>query len=124
MEEIIRCYAPVTALARRVVEDTELHGRQLKAGDQIALVWGSASRDEDRIPHVDQFQLDRSSSRHVSFGLGNHLCVGADLARLQLTIAIEEFLAKFESFEVPDDLQNVGWPRNAYAEIPIDVARR
>ena len=124
VEEIIRFYAPVTALGRRVVQDTELHGRQLKSGDQLAIVWASGSRDEDRVPDPDEFKLDRKTSKHLSFGLGNHLCVGADLGRLQVSIAIEEFLKKFQSFEIAGDLELVGWPRNAYTEIPLNAIVR
>lgn len=119
VEEIIRYYAPLLALGRRSTEDVEVGGRQVRKGDQVALLWGPASQDPERIADGSEFHLDRPLSKHLSFGLGTHYCVGAELGRLQLRIAIEEFLAAFDSFEVTGPTEKTSWPTNGYLKIPM-----
>lgn len=119
VEEIIRFYSPLLALGRRVGEDTALGGQPVKAGDQVAVVWAAASHDTAHLPDADVFRLDRPISKHLSFGLGTHYCVGAELGRLQLRVAISELLAHFEDFEIVGETVKTPWPTNGYLSIPL-----
>lgn len=119
VEEIIRFYSPLLALGRRVGQDTELGGRQLKAGEQLAVVWAAAGHDTTHLADADQFVLDRPLAKHLSFGLGPHYCVGAELGRLQLRVAIDEMLTLFDDFEVTGEPVKTTWPTNGYRSIPL-----
>ena len=122
VEEIIRYYPPLLALARNAATDVEVGGRTIHQGDQIALVWGSAARDEDQYADADEFILDRPPTRGVAFGLGPHYCVGADLGRVQIKIAVEEVLAAWPDFAVAAEPVKTVWPTNGYRSLPITIA--
>ncbi|MGE0223316.1 MAG: cytochrome P450 [Acetobacteraceae bacterium] len=101
VSEIIRWVTPVIHMRRTASQDTELHGRRIRAGDKIVLWYVSGNRDEDSIENPDSFIIDRARPRqHMSFGFGIHRCVGNRLAELQLKILWEEILARFPSIEV------------------------
>lgn len=121
VEEVVRYYGPLIGLGRRAVEDVEVRGRQIKAGDQVALVWAAAARDEDQFPEANTFILDRPPTRNVSFGFGAHYCVGADLGRLQLRVAVEEFLTAFPDFHLNGEIVRTTWPTQGIRSIPLAV---
>lgn len=123
VEEIIRFYGPLIGLGRRVVEDVEVGGRKIKAGDQVALVWASAARDEDQFDRANEFILDRPPTRNVSFGFGSHYCIGADLGRTQIRIAIDEFLKAFPEFHVEGDIERTIWPTQGIRSLSVVVDR-
>jgi cytochrome P450 len=100
VEQSLRLYAPVTALSRTVTRDTEVAGQQLKAGERILLLFGSANRDETVFEDADEFHLDRRDGRHVAFGIGPHRCIGSHLARLEVRIAVEEFIRRVPEFKL------------------------
>jgi cytochrome P450 len=95
VEEMLRWVTPVQNFARRVQQDTELCGKRLRAGEYVALFYGSANRDEAVFgPDADAFDVTRPDARrHLSFGFGEHLCLGASLARLEARVMFEELLA-------------------------------
>jgi cytochrome P450 len=101
VEEFLRAYAPVT-MARLVPKDCDFHGRQLKEGDWLLLPFPAANRDPAVFPDPDVVQLDRARNRHAAFGLGRHRCLGAHLARMELRVALEEWLARYPDFELAD----------------------
>jgi cytochrome P450 len=101
MEEFLRAYGPVT-MARIVAEDVELHGQQLHAGDWVLLPFPSANRDPEQFPDADKVLIDREVNRHSAFGLGIHRCLGSNLARMELRIALETWLARIPDFELAD----------------------
>jgi cytochrome P450 len=101
VEELLRAYAPVT-MARMVAEDFEFEGCPFKKGDWVLLPFPSANRDPEEFPDADSVVLDRAENRHAAFGLGIHRCLGSNLARLELRVAIEEWLARFPAFELTD----------------------
>jgi cytochrome P450 len=70
---------------------------------------------------ADRFVLDRPLTKHLSFGLGTHYCVGAELGRLQLRIAIEELLTHFQDFEIAGETVKTPWPTNGYLSIPLSA---
>jgi cytochrome P450 len=101
IEEFLRYYAPVT-MARLVKEDMEYLGCPMKEYDWILLGFPAANRDPVVFKDADQFIIDRAENRHVAFGLGIHRCIGSNLARLELRVAIEEFIKRYPTFELAD----------------------
>jgi len=102
-EEILRFESPVQMTARYAVEDGELAGRTVKAGDALLLFLGAANRDPARFPHPDRFDITRSDKRHVAFGYGAHYCLGAALAREELRIALAHLLERLPGLELAAD---------------------
>lgn len=103
VEELLRYEAPSPIQARYVTRDVVLHGEVVPAGSKIALLTGSAGRDEREYPEPDRFDVSRRMARHVSFGFGLHFCLGAALARLEGRVALEETLARFPEWDVDRD---------------------
>ncbi|WP_313806708.1 cytochrome P450 [Sphingobium sp.] len=101
VEESLRWQTPVIHFRRTALEDYDLGGKHIAKGDKVVLWYISANRDEDVIERPDEFTLDRKRPEtHLSFGHGIHRCLGARLARLQLNVLWEEFLARDIEFEV------------------------
>jgi cytochrome P450 len=101
VEELLRAYAPVT-MARLVAQDFDFHGHPLKEGDWLLLPFPAANRDPAAFENPDIVQLDRARNRHAAFGLGRHRCLGSHLARMELRVALEEWLARYPDFELAD----------------------
>ena len=101
VEEFLRAYAPVT-MARLVAQDFDFHGHQLKEGDWLLLPFPAANRDPAAFENPGAVQLDREKNRHAAFGLGRHRCLGSSLARMELRVALEEWLARYPDFELAD----------------------
>lgn len=98
VEEIVRMVSPVHSFARTVTRDTELRGRSLRAGEKVLMLYPSANRDEDVYQDPDVFDVDRNP-QHLGFGIGNHFCLGANLARMEIRVALEELLRRFPDME-------------------------
>jgi cytochrome P450 len=107
VEEFLRYYSPVT-MARLVKEDFNFHGVDMKKDDWVLLGFPIANRDPKAFEDADKFIIDRKVNRHVAFGLGIHRCAGSNLARMELRIAIEEFLKRYKNFELSDP-KGVTW---------------
>ena len=123
VEEFLRVYAPVT-MARLVAKDHDFHGCPMKVDDWVLLPFPAANLDPEVFPDADKVLIDRAENRHSAFGLGIHRCLGSNLARLELTIAIEEFIDRFPSFTLGGTEDDVTWsvgqirgPR----ELPVQV---
>lgn len=97
VEELLRAYAPVT-MARRVKGDTELGGCPARTGEWVMLSFPAANRDPEVFPNPEAVVLDREDNRHAAFGLGIHRCIGSNLARMEITVALEEWLKRFPRF--------------------------
>lgn len=102
IEEFLRAYAPVT-MARMVKEDVEIGGCPMKVDDWVLLPFPAANVDPAAFDRADEVLIDRAENRHLAFGLGIHRCIGSNLARLELRVAIEEFLAHYPTFELATD---------------------
>jgi cytochrome P450 len=107
VEEFLRFYAPVT-MARTLKDDFEFFGAEMKKDDWVLVGFPAANRDPAVFDDADTFIIDRAVNRHAAFGLGIHRCAGSNLARLELRIAIEEFIARFPKFELADP-EGVTW---------------
>ena len=125
IEELLRAYAPVT-MARIVSQDAEIGGCPVKQGDSVLLPFPAANRDPDVFENADTVIIDREVNRHVAFGLGIHRCLGSNLARLELRIAVEVFINRFPKFELADpgavtwSLGQVRGPR----KLPVRIVQR
>ncbi len=101
IEEFLRFYSPVT-MARIAKNDTEVGGCPIAAGDRVLMNFPGANRDEEHFDRADEFVIDRERNRHLAFGVGIHRCAGSNLARMELRIALEEWLAAIPDFELAD----------------------
>jgi cholest-4-en-3-one 26-monooxygenase len=94
VEEILRWTSPVMHMARIATRDVELHGQQIRKGEKVLLWYPSANRDEAVFADPDRFDLGRTPNDHIAFGIGEHFCLGAGLARLELRVMFETLLAR------------------------------
>jgi cytochrome P450 len=101
MEEFLRAYAPVT-MARLVAQDFDFEGCPMKEGDWLLLPFPAANRDPEVFDDADEVKLDRVDNRHSAFGLGIHRCLGSNLARMELRVALQEWMACYPDFELVD----------------------
>jgi len=100
VEEIVRWTAPIIHFARTATEDFELRGKTIKAGESVALFYPSANRDEEIFEAPGEFRIDRNPNRHLGFGVGEHFCLGAHLARLEMEVAYKYLLPRIEDVEL------------------------
>jgi cytochrome P450 len=124
VEEFLRFYAPVT-MARMVAEDTELGGCPVHEGDWVLLPFPAANRDPEAFEDADRFVIDRRKNRHAAFGLGIHRCLGSNLARMELRVAIEEWLRRVPDYELADP-EGVRWSTGQVRgprELPVRILR-
>ena len=108
IEEFLRAYAPVT-MARLVAKDHDFHGCPMKKDEWVLLPFPAANLDPAEFADADQVLIDREENRHAAFGLGIHRCLGSNLARLELRVAVEEFLNRFPNFEINGTEDDVVW---------------
>jgi cytochrome P450 len=107
VEELLRAYSPVT-MARLVTSDYEYAGCPMKEGDKVLMNFPAANRDPEAFEHPDVVQLDRAHNRHVAFGSGIHRCAGSNLARMELQVAIEEWIHRIPSFSLEEG-KEIAW---------------
>jgi cytochrome P450 len=122
VEEMLRYVSPIQHFARRVQRDTELAGRKLSAGEYVVMFYGSANRDEAVFgPDAERFDIARpNADRHLAFGFGEHLCLGASLARLEARVMFEELIALGPSFAFAGAPKKVASTLvNGFAELPL-----
>jgi len=121
-EEILRFESPVQMTPRLAVEDGELAGRSVKAGDALLLFLGAANRDPARFPDPDRFDIARGDNRHLAFGYGAHYCLGAALARQELRIALAHLLERLPGLELAVD--DVEWQATIDFRGPVSLPVR
>lgn len=120
VEEFLRLYTPYRGFARSARHEVELHGRRIRPGEAIALVYASANRDETVFPDPNSFQLRRPNIRqHLAFGRGPHMCAGVALARAELRISLEELLKQTSHFELCGELRMSGMPELGPISVPL-----
>lgn len=125
VEEFLRAYSPVT-MARVATQNTTLGDREVNKGERVVLTFPAANRDPEIFDDPEEIIIDRQKNRHIAFGSGIHRCAGSNLARMEMQVAITEFLAMVPEFEIEEGGE-VTWaggqvrgPRN----IPVTFARR
>jgi len=107
IEELVRHVSPVIQFRRTATRDTVLEGQRIRAGDKVVVWYSSANRDETVFADPHHLDLTRDTNPHVAFGIGPHFCLGAHLARLQLTAILGAMLARFPDLEIAGQVERV-----------------
>jgi cytochrome P450 len=107
VEEIVRWTTPVIQFCRTSTEDFELRGQQIRAGQSLCLFYPSANRDEDVFDEPFRFRVDRHPNRHLAFGIGEHFCLGANLARLEIKILFRLLAERLEHVELAGPMERL-----------------
>ncbi len=107
VEEVVRWSTPIIHFARTATEDYELRGKTIKAGESVALFYPSANRDEEIFEDPFEFRIDRRPNRHLGFGMGEHFCMGAHLARLELKVAYKYLLPRIQEIELAGPVERL-----------------
>jgi cytochrome P450 len=101
VDETLRWWSPVNSMARQAVNDVELRGTTIKAGDAVLLAYMSANRDEEEWgDDVDTWNVDRAASNHLAFGFAEHYCIGAHLAKREATVLVREMAKRWKGVEL------------------------
>lgn len=100
VEEILRHEPPVHHFRRTATRDLELRGQRIRCGDKVTMWYPSANRDEDVFERADEFDVQRSPNDHLAFGIGEHFCLGANLARMELNVIFAEILRRIPEMEL------------------------
>jgi cytochrome P450 len=107
VEEVVRWTSPVNHMKRRVTEDYELRGQRMKAGDQLVMFYASANRDEEIFDDPYRFRIDRQPNRHLGFGIGEHFCLGANLARRSQRALLLELAQRLDWAELAGEPEQI-----------------
>jgi cytochrome P450 len=124
VEEFLRLHAPTIDLSRYVTRPTVLEGLSIEAGQRVSLSFAAANRDPKIFESPDEFSLERPHNRHYAFGVGIHRCLGSNLARLVLRVALEVLLARLRDIEVADGFQPVYHPVGVRSLESLDLTFR
>ena len=126
-DEILRWSTPVRVLRRTLLRDTELRGRRLREGESALLLYASANRDEEVFAEPFAFRVDRRPNEHLSFGIGPHYCLGANLARMEIETVVGILLERLPDLRLAPGAR-VREGRNpilaAIEELPVEFAPR
>lgn len=108
VEEMLRWTSPVVHFARTVTQDTEIRGVPIKAGETLAMWYPSANRDEDVFEHPDEFDIRRTPNEHLAFGgFGEHFCLGANLARLEMRSIFRHLIGRLDGFQIEGEVERL-----------------
>jgi cytochrome P450 len=107
VEEILRWVSPVLHMARMATRDVEIRGQRIQAGERVVMWYPSANRDEDIFPKPDEFDAQRTPNEHLAFGIGEHFCLGAGLARLELRVMFDELLQHLPDIELDGPVERL-----------------
>ena len=107
IEEILRWTSPITHIMRTAARDTELKGRQIRKGDSVVIWNASANRDEEVFSDPYRFDITRQPNNHVAFGYGEHFCIGANLARVELRVMIDELMRRLPDMETTGSMERL-----------------
>jgi cytochrome P450 len=107
VEEVLRWVSPISHFTRVATEDCEVRGARIRAGDQLALYFASANRDEEVFGDPFAFRVDRRPNPHLAFGFGEHFCMGAHLARVELETVLRLLLARLVWFDLAGPVERL-----------------
>jgi cytochrome P450 family 142 subfamily A polypeptide 1 len=99
---MVRMVSPVVSFSRTVIQDTQLRGRRLLAGQRVLMIYPSANRDEEVFDDPNAFRIERNAP-HLGFGIGSHFCLGANLARMEMRVVFEELMRRLPDMEYAGD---------------------
>lgn len=122
-DEILRIDAPLIANRRRTTREVEVGGRTIAAGERVVVLWASANRDEAVFDHADEFRLDRNPADNLLYGEGIHACPGAPLARLELSVLLQELLGATASIEpAGEEPRRAAYPSGGWSTVGVRLA--
>ena len=125
IQEIVRIAAPFTHLVRTATSDHELHGKEIKEGDIVLMLFAAGNFDERVFDEPDTFNLARENNPHLSFGRGLHQCLGKHVASLEMKILLEELLQRTKDIKPAGDIEYV---RDAYSrgvyQLPVTITAK
>jgi cytochrome P450 len=107
VEEILRWVSPVMHMARAALEDTQIAHQPIKKGERVTMWYPSVNRDEAVFPDGDIFNIKRTPNDHLAFGIGEHFCLGAGFAKLELNVLYEEMFRRFPDIELAGPVQRL-----------------
>ena len=107
VEEVVRWSSPIIHFARTATADTEVRGQAIREGETVGLFYASANRDEEVFEDPFSFLIDRVPNRHIGFGVGEHFCLGAHLARLEMQVAYKYLLPRIEEIELAGPVERL-----------------
>lgn len=100
VEEILRWVSPVTHMARVALRDDAIAGQKIAAGERVVMWYPSVNRDETVFPNADVFDIERTPNEHLAFGIGEHFCLGAGFARMELKVMFDELFRRFPDIDL------------------------
>jgi cholest-4-en-3-one 26-monooxygenase len=125
VEEILRWTSPISHFTRTATEDCDVRGTTIRAGEMVALYFASANRDDDVFEDPFVFRVDRHPNPHLAFGFGEHFCMGAHIARVELETIFRHLLARLESFEVSGTIERLSSITNgSLKHLPIRLSTK
>jgi len=120
IEEVLRFEPPVGLMRRTAIEDTELNGKKIAKGDKVVVYYAAANRDEDVFENSDDFDITRTPNPHLSFGIGQHFCLGANLARMQLRCILKEIFTRLPDIDLSGPIvRQRGNVVNGFKRMPV-----
>ena len=122
VDEFLRLYTPIQLFGRNAACDVELHGQQIRSGEVVAVAFAAANRDPSVFAQPDRAVLDRHPNRHLAFGFGPHVCLGAHVARLELSVTLQALLDRVQTLGPDPDAPAVRKSRGdqiAFVSLPL-----
>jgi len=107
VEEILRWTCPLTNAMRTVTRDVELRGRSVRAGERVVIWLPSGNRDEEAFPDAERFDVGRTPNAHLSFGYGEHFCLGSHLARLEIRVLLDEIVKRLPDVQLDGEIERI-----------------
>jgi cytochrome P450 len=126
VEEVLRWTSPTLYNRRTATRDVEVAGTEIRAGDKVTLWWASANRDETVFDQPGCFDVRRAPNPHVAFGYRSHFCLGANLARMEIRIMLEELVERFDAFTFDGPIERFRTNKHAgvkHMPVRFDVRR-
>jgi cholest-4-en-3-one 26-monooxygenase len=123
VEEILRWVSPISHFTRTATEDYKLRDATIRAGEQVALYFGSANRDEEVFEDPFMFKIDRSPNPHLAFGFGEHFCMGAHVARVEIETIFRHLLGRMRTLEVVGTVERLSSITNgSIKRLPVNYS--
>ena len=107
VEEILRWVSPVMHMTRIALQDSEINGHPIKKGERVVMWYPAINRDEAVFPDPERFDITRSPNEHLAFGIGEHFCLGAGFARLELKVLYEELFRRFPDIQMDGPVERL-----------------
>ncbi|WP_188612837.1 cytochrome P450 [Chelatococcus reniformis] len=122
IEEMLRYEGPILSVGRLAGKDTELGGKKIEAGNRIYVMLVAANRDPSIFEAPDELRIDRSPNPHMAFGKGQHFCLGAPLAKLEVQLTVKHLLQRFERIEINTPPEDMQWHDSLVARGPMAMS--